>query len=183
MDAKIVHPDGHKENVSYLAIELGMYDLFDFVAQTGRFEEPLARFYFRQLIDGVYHAHKKGMAHGDIKPENIVLDKKFNLKIVDFGYAKPVDEIISTGWGGTDAYMPPEQLAGRPYTGANSDVSLFIMVVKARPFKRANTAVYRLVSDSINAPNNEIQFWERFTPSDQPEFYSLQFKKLITKMF
>ena len=118
------------------------------------------------------------MAHGDIKPENIVLDKKFNLKIVDFGYAKPVDEIISTGWGGTYSYMPPEQLAGRPYTGANSDiwacaVSLFIMVVKARPFERADTEVYRLVSDSINAPNKVVEFWEIYTPSNQPEFYSL----------
>ena len=122
-----------------------------------------------------------GMAHGDIKPENIVLDKKFNLKIVDFGYAKPVDEIISTGWGGTDAYMPPEQLAGKPYTGANSDiwacaVSLFIMVVKARPFERADIELsepYKEISDSINAPNNVPKFWKRYTPSNQPEFYSL----------
>ena len=58
IDATIVHPDGHKENVSYIALELGIYDLFDFVAN-GRFEEPLARFYFRQLIDAVYHIHKR----------------------------------------------------------------------------------------------------------------------------
>ena len=59
------------------------------------------------------------MIHGDIKPENMILDKKFNLKIADFA-----------GAHGTPGYTPPENL-----TDVNSDiwacaVSLFIMVVK-----------------------------------------------------
>jgi 3-phosphoinositide dependent protein kinase-1 len=36
---------------------------------------------------GIEYLHKKGYAHLDIKPENIVIDKNFDLKIADFGFA------------------------------------------------------------------------------------------------
>ena len=86
LDANIINPDATLIPVSYSVLELGVGELFDFVAESGAFKEETARFYFRQLIDGLNHAHKKGFTHRDIKPENLLLDKRFTLKIADWGF-------------------------------------------------------------------------------------------------
>jgi serine/threonine protein kinase len=65
-------------------------ELFDFVSNTGRFEERIAWFYFKQLIQGLEYIHKSGITHRDLKPENLLFDQFFNLKIADFGFAAPV---------------------------------------------------------------------------------------------
>lgn len=76
------------KDVIYLVLELAESgELFDFVALSGKFSESVARYYFRQLIDGLGYIHSQGFAHRDLKPENIFLDDKFNLKIADFGFA------------------------------------------------------------------------------------------------
>lgn len=49
-------------------------ELFDYVATTGRFAEPIARFYFHQLINGLEYVHNKGITHRDLKPENVLFD-------------------------------------------------------------------------------------------------------------
>lgn len=44
-------------------------ELFDKIVQVGKLNEEQARFYFRQLIDGVEYCHKLGICHRDLKPE------------------------------------------------------------------------------------------------------------------
>lgn len=43
-------------------------ELFDKIVSEGRFNEATARFYFRQLVDGVDYCHKQGVCHRDLKP-------------------------------------------------------------------------------------------------------------------
>ena len=75
----------------FLALELGQGgELFDYM-NVLPFSEATARFYFRQLIEAVDHLHKQGMVHRDLKMENLLLDKDFNLKLADFGFSCPVD--------------------------------------------------------------------------------------------
>lgn len=84
------HPKKGAKVVDYIVLELAQGgELFDFVANSGRFNEKVARAYFHQLIDALKYLHTAGIAHRDLKPENIMLDKNFNLKVADFGFAAP----------------------------------------------------------------------------------------------
>lgn len=42
------------------------------------------------MIKGLKYVHGEGLAHRDIKPDNILLDSNFNVKIADFGFAGPM---------------------------------------------------------------------------------------------
>lgn len=48
--------------------------LYDYIAYPGRFSESVARFFFRQLIEGLEYIHQSGITHRDLKPENLLLD-------------------------------------------------------------------------------------------------------------
>ena len=72
-------------------------ELFYFVKNSGYFSEANARYFFKQIIDGLEYLHKQGLAHRDIKPDNILLDSEFNIKIADFGFAAPIKGRTGTG--------------------------------------------------------------------------------------
>lgn len=62
--------------------------MFRLINQTEQFSERTARHIFRQLLSAMRHIHSRRIAHCDIKSENVLLDSKFNVKVVDFGYAR-----------------------------------------------------------------------------------------------
>ena len=65
-------------------------ELMDFLLITGAFNEPLARHYFKQLMIGLEYCHSNGVTHRDLKPDNLLLDANYVLKIADFGWAAPL---------------------------------------------------------------------------------------------
>ena len=83
---------GAKEEVDYIVTELTKGgDLFDFIigSEEQKLDEDIARIYFKQILNAVAHCHQHGIAHRDIKMENILLDEtKQNIKLIDFGFAK-----------------------------------------------------------------------------------------------
>ena len=118
---------GKKKQVFYIILELASGgELFDVVAISGKFDEPTARYYFKQFMDGLDHCHSKGFTHRDLKPENLLLDENFNLKIADFGFAAPVEGRDGKGYLktylGTKNYMAPEIHFCQPYQGRSVDL-------------------------------------------------------------
>ncbi|KAA1127261.1 hypothetical protein PGTUg99_033331 [Puccinia graminis f. sp. tritici] len=60
-------------------------DLFECIEQHSRLPEKYAKYVFAQLIDVVGCLHYNGFVHRDIKDENIVIDDKYRMKLIDFG--------------------------------------------------------------------------------------------------
>lgn len=88
------------------------------------------------------YMQSKGVAHRDLKLENILVDNELNIKIADFGFAtfKNVNQLES--YSGTMTYMAPEIKESKQYDGKKTDmfsigVILFVMVQGIFPFKEA----------------------------------------------
>jgi serine/threonine protein kinase len=114
-EASMVKSNGESVPVAYIAQEaIQGGELFDYVANSGAFSEKICRYYFKQMLLSLHYIHKNGFSHRDLKPENILLDENYDLKLVDFGFAAPLEGRDGTGFNrsliGTPGYMAPEIL-------------------------------------------------------------------------
>ncbi len=97
--------NGSSFHVMSVVLELAIGgELFEYVANTGRFSETVSRTYFHQMIDALEYLHKNNIAHRDMKPENLLFDGDFNLKIADFGFSTFLNRNLKTVLG-TERYF------------------------------------------------------------------------------
>ncbi len=84
----------------------------------------------RQCADALNYAHQRGVTHCDIKPANIMLAEKLEVKICDFGIAKRSQANVTQvlGWFGSPNYMSPEQARDDPITGQSDLFSLGVVM-------------------------------------------------------
>lgn len=108
-----------------------------------RMPEAIAQYYFRQMASGLAYLHEKGVVHGDVKPENILLSGDAVVKISDFGGSQLVGESGDDTFCqtlGTPAFLAPEICAGEDYRGRPADVwalgvSLYNFIFGELPFR------------------------------------------------
>jgi serine/threonine-protein kinase len=134
--------------------------------RTGDLHLPDAVRILREVAAALAYAHRQGIVHRDIKPDNVLISDEFAL-VTDFGVAKAlrdsaistnVDSVTTAGLAiGTPAYMSPEQVSGDPHLDHRSDIYSFgilayEMVTGATPFSGRNT-MQMLAAHAIVPPD------------------------------
>jgi eukaryotic-like serine/threonine-protein kinase len=129
LSAALAHPNvvsvfdaGEEDGRPYIVMEcVEGRTLADLLADRGRVPWQEAVRLALQVCAGLEHAHRAGLVHRDVKPQNLLLREDGTLKIADFGIARAAEQTRLTQAGtilGTAAYLSPEQAAGDEVTAA-----------------------------------------------------------------
>lgn len=142
------YPDKSGKTISTILLVLEFCpggELFDILYYTDKLDAKTARTYFRMMIAGIEACHKAGITHRDIKPQNLLLDKNYQLKLTDFGLSKineNPNETMSTTYVGTRGYQAPELINNKKYTKScdifSAGVVLFILLTGYPPFEQGS---------------------------------------------
>lgn len=104
------------ENTPYITMEyVSGEDLKSTLRRVGHLSTAKAVYVAKQVCDGLAEAHKLGVVHRDLKPQNIIIDDKGHARIMDFGIARSLKAkgVTTTGMIiGTPDYISPEQVEG-----------------------------------------------------------------------
>ena len=141
--------------------------------ENGRFSEPRAAYYIKQVSDAIEYMHKLNVIHRDIKPENILISNEV-IKLADFGWSiHQKSNKYRPTFCGTAEYMPPEVIDGQPHIPPSDLWCLGILIFELcsgeTPFCGKNN------SDTLSRIKN-------FKISDYPEYFSEECKDLIGRL-
>jgi len=149
--------------------------LSEYIAYTKeqRLDQPKALKIFKQIVSAVEYCHSKGIAHRDLKLENLMITKEEEIKIIDFGLSVQVKEGKIKIFSGTPAYMAPEVITRAEYEGPPTDiwalgVIFYFLLTGYFPFSSSvESELYRLIAKGSYAI---------------PKYISLEAQKLLAAM-
>ncbi|WP_065978041.1 serine/threonine-protein kinase [Pseudoalteromonas lipolytica] len=116
---------------------------------------------FIKVCDAVSYSHQNRIIHGDLKPDNILVDKLGEPKLVDFGVAHTLSEQSNTIYsayinGLSNEYASPEQLAGEPLT-TQSDVYSLGKVLKSTLHEHNNKELHGIINHTTSDKNQRYR--------------------------
>jgi len=132
-----------EEGSHYITMEyVDGKDLKSMIRMMGQLSSGKTIFIAKQVCEGLGEAHRLGVVHRDLKPQNVMVDEDGNARIMDFGIARSLKTKGITATGvmiGTPEYMSPEQVEGKE-VDQRSDiyslgVILYEMVTGRVPFE------------------------------------------------
>lgn len=131
---------GERDGILYMVFEhLPGIDLSELLRQRGRLDPAEVIHVLRQLLCSLQEAHRAGLIHRDLKPQNVRVFASegdlLTVRLLDFGIARGTDDshpsVTKTGeLIGTPRYMSPEQLTDRPLTPASDIYSLGMVALE-----------------------------------------------------
>jgi formylglycine-generating enzyme required for sulfatase activity/predicted Ser/Thr protein kinase len=149
--ARLDHPNivhalsvGEQDGLYYIAMQyVKGRSLAQFIREKSPLEWRGALDITRQAAEALAEAHKHGIIHRDIKPDNIMVDETGRVKVMDFGLARATaasTKLTADGTQlGTPMYMSPEQINGNPVDGRTDiyslGVTLYEMLTGRPPFQ------------------------------------------------
>lgn len=152
-------------NYVYLVFEyLVNGDLVKYFKKNPLFEEQEQKTFFKKIVKGIEYLHNHQILHRDIKLDNILLDRKMNPKICDFGISSIQElgkKIYDTG--GTPAYLAPEVIKAEGEVNPKSDVwslgvLLYLLTFGIVPFKANDMQVLynKIIIGRYKFPDNDF---------------------------
>ncbi|MBX3442750.1 MAG: protein kinase [Planctomyces sp.] len=137
--------------------------LFELIRSSGPLPVAKAADYVRQASLGLEHAHRAGLIHRDVKPENLILDRQGVIKVMDLGLARffeSNEEQLTVHQDervlGTANYCSPEQAIDSHSVDARSDIyslgcTLYYLLMGHPPFN-SGTLAQRLIAHQTREP-------------------------------
>ncbi|CAI4233034.1 unnamed protein product [Auanema sp. JU1783] len=137
---------------------------------TGRLNERITKFLIVQILSALKYLHDQGIAHCDLKPENVLLSEintSFpQTKICDFGYARFIPEAqFRKTIVGTPAYLPPEVLQKRGYNKSldmwSVGVIIYVTLSGTFPFNEGDEIASQIQNADFMFPTDP---WNDISP-------------------
>ena len=137
-----IYSAGMESGTPYIAMEFVDGEPLDrFLGRQGKVSWEVALHIGAQVAAALDCAHRHGIVHRDVKPSNILVDRRGGVRLTDFGIARMQSEGAAAGVAviGTPQYMSPEQVSGRD-VGPSSDlfslgVTMYQMIAGELPFR------------------------------------------------
>ncbi|KAJ9602626.1 Nitrogen permease reactivator protein [Cladophialophora chaetospira] len=134
-------------------MEYAPYDLFAIV-MTGKMSREEIACAFLQIVNGVSYLHSMGLAHRDLKLDNVVVSEHGIMKLIDFGsatvfrYPFENDIVLASGIVGSDPYLAPEVYDERKYDPTATDIWSLAIIFCCMSLRRFPWKQPRLVDNS-----------------------------------
>lgn len=130
-------------------------DLLTYATEHGFKSEYEKYKIMKGFLEAIKYLHKRGISHGDIKPENIMIDSDFNAKLSDFGYCRTTLVAGDEAKCGTLYYAAPELFINGEFDTLKSDIwsigiTLYCLSENSFPYKNGDS---KYVIDQITSGN------------------------------
>lgn len=165
----------------YMIYDYYEYDINDLINKYDTLSVEQIKSYFKQMLISLKNVHSKGYIHQDIKPSNFLVSSNNEIKLIDFGLSKKInnENIISQNKiniVGTLKYIAPEIILGKADYGKEADIwslglTFYEMLTKESLFCHCQT--------TEEIANRIVKIFGIPDKSEWPEFYDLPNKNLF----